>query len=1812
MPLRLSRATSREEADEELRAGLAGACLLYSLPDPSSPHGAAHFALAVRLHREVRHASLSARPTDAARERRSETPPLAMQRQMSGSLSRLLGRPRPALAAAAAAAAAAPPAPLPAALPPPAALAHPPPPHPFLDDVAALVAELSRSRCYLDVPSDTVPHGVLRTLLVLRPFVVLPTRRLGFLLCYPAGGSLGLCALEIDVQAAEYTLLPCWPNLTVRLRATALSLREFVRMGRGARREKAKRGATWSGDESPVLRTQQGAMEQLKANGGALSSTMSACSSRMLWGAKGACPGLLCPRQGATEWGGRRLKEMSRWLGGGGRGVGGRKGLAGERRGAGRRLGGKLLDETASDGSTGGAPHAEAAPSDEPAAPPPASRASTPPPPPPAGFQVLLRSHRAVRQSASSTELRAASRRALRLSASSHALRPPPAEAPAAPAVRAALAAASSLAVRVAAMEGAVLEAEEAELSELLRSLWRRAEAEAGGEAEAEEWVGAGAMAALVEVLLLLRRGWRVVGEGSMRPEEREGGGEEGAAPSDAEDEAAWSSRSEESPAASLVEDVVLAMGRRVPAWRRLLDALPAAAVGAASAELCSLCLRGLALRAARPALLAALAAWRARAPLLRAFCGSGGVPLLVELLAADDDEPPLAADARRGEAERTAARAAACRLLAAALRDDPRAAPAAPLVDALVREEARACRPSPPPPPPPAAASPPRTPSTPPLAPRRPPPPPSRLLASALRPLAGGGAVLRLLCERLAAALAAPSSAELPAALRAAAVFLRHCAAAHTCAQLDGLLLPPLAAAARWAAGGVLPALRRADADAAVEWAERAVALLRLADAAAAAARAAAWPEGCALLLSWASLFTTPDAIAWHLELCTLLLPLDATPTPLAASARALRGGAALDEWCHALLDHTAECAHLLRPAPRDDSPQAWECLLAAAPSASPPRDRPSAWLPFWHAAHPLLSRLATRAYAPAGSWPLCAASESAVLSLLALPPPPALAAAAALVDALYRRFVGLYARLERLLAARRRHAAARRRHAAACARCLAALRALAAARALHATAPAFASLGVLRFLAAELSLEVDADAPPPPPWAARAAADAPHVSSDESDGEPSPPRPPPPPRLSPPVPRLLLAPPPAAAPPARRRSESSPAAPQGAPPPPPPPAAEEAARWASPSLVRSGPFASVCTAQESLPIFALPIERGRRFTPPPPRLPRSQPVSCGGMSESVYAHKRAARPFYESEALHLAALQLILCLLVTPSQMGLERGAVDKPLDDEGDAALIRQTPRASAALSPLLLLRAHLNHKSNAPLLAPLYHAAAEMGECHAHLLRLLCAAFFPPPLYRTGRCLARGAYGAVCACDLSPPLAPPCALAVKLVPVRVDRFSKSNLPEVLAEALVLLRLRAQPQVSQLFDFGTDGASFWLVMRRYDGTLRDWARGAARPLPHLLHAYAQAVDIAQMLARHCVNHFDIKADNFLIAPDDMPRDDPSVLDGAPRLVIADFGVSKLYAEAEEGYTSRDRGTEFIKSPEMLVVANKSHVPAGDDAGVNSRSDVWSIGCLLFEVLTGEYLFMEKDWTSFYLRVTSTDLPLLSEAKANLLAPSYAAEVAAFLHFVLQRDPSSRPTISEVSLHFASMRARLVGDAAAAPLPPPAARAAPFPRPPPAERCALRCRQALSAAPSPPLAMAELSEGVYLAARLPAARCAQLASAGVQQVVCFRRCLSAETLARLEGISVVQVDEPMCVEKTLGLLRELAASRGAVIVGDPRFSGPGSLAAAHLIVAKGFSAYEAILSVRDACPECTFDAEYLVLVEESIPGPTAARRSI
>jgi eukaryotic-like serine/threonine-protein kinase len=141
---------------------------------------------------------------------------------------------------------------------------------------------------------------------------------------------------------------------------------------------------------------------------------------------------------------------------------------------------------------------------------------------------------------------------------------------------------------------------------------------------------------------------------------------------------------------------------------------------------------------------------------------------------------------------------------------------------------------------------------------------------------------------------------------------------------------------------------------------------------------------------------------------------------------------------------------------------------------------------------------------------------------------------------------------------------------------------------------------------------------------------------------------------------------------------------------------------------------------------------------------------------------------------------------------------------------------------------------------------------------------------------------------------------------------------------------------PHILTLLDSGEAAGQLWFTMPYVEGeSLRDRLRREVQ-LPvnaaiQIARELALALDYAH---RHGVVHRDIKPENILLS------------DG--QALIADFGVAKALGEAGEQLTATGLaiGTPAYMSPEQ----------ASGDRRVDARSDIYSLGCVLYEMLAGE----------------------------------------------------------------------------------------------------------------------------------------------------------------------------------------------------------------------------------------------------------------
>jgi eukaryotic-like serine/threonine-protein kinase len=160
---------------------------------------------------------------------------------------------------------------------------------------------------------------------------------------------------------------------------------------------------------------------------------------------------------------------------------------------------------------------------------------------------------------------------------------------------------------------------------------------------------------------------------------------------------------------------------------------------------------------------------------------------------------------------------------------------------------------------------------------------------------------------------------------------------------------------------------------------------------------------------------------------------------------------------------------------------------------------------------------------------------------------------------------------------------------------------------------------------------------------------------------------------------------------------------------------------------------------------------------------------------------------------------------------------------------------------------------------------------------------------------------------------------------------------------AEAAAISKLH-HPHTVQVFDFGTANGALYLIMEYVKGVDlgRMIERDGPMPWSRAAPVLAQICSALQEAHELGIVHRDLKPENVLITRTAGGRDYAKVLD---------FGLAKLeQRQVPTSTTDKQQivGTPYFMAPEQI---------RGDD--VDARSDIYSFGALMFELLTGKHLF-------------------------------------------------------------------------------------------------------------------------------------------------------------------------------------------------------------------------------------------------------------
>jgi serine/threonine protein kinase len=207
--------------------------------------------------------------------------------------------------------------------------------------------------------------------------------------------------------------------------------------------------------------------------------------------------------------------------------------------------------------------------------------------------------------------------------------------------------------------------------------------------------------------------------------------------------------------------------------------------------------------------------------------------------------------------------------------------------------------------------------------------------------------------------------------------------------------------------------------------------------------------------------------------------------------------------------------------------------------------------------------------------------------------------------------------------------------------------------------------------------------------------------------------------------------------------------------------------------------------------------------------------------------------------------------------------------------------------------------------------------------------------------------------------------------------------------IREAQVAAQLH-HPNIVTIHDIIFTPETGFIVMEFIEGTtLQSLLKKERLPLPVAIEVTAQVGSALQYAHEHKIIHRDIKPANIMITPSYEAR-------------ITDFGIAKSDGSTHLTMSGSLVGTPDYMSPEQAK---------GEEA--DARSDIFSLGCVLFECVVGEKPFKGGSLTGVLLSIVNSD-PLQAKAFKALKVPP---QLEAVLSRALAKDPDKRyPAAAEL----------------------------------------------------------------------------------------------------------------------------------------------------------------------------------------------------
>ncbi|HEU4930724.1 MAG TPA: protein kinase [Pyrinomonadaceae bacterium] len=219
---------------------------------------------------------------------------------------------------------------------------------------------------------------------------------------------------------------------------------------------------------------------------------------------------------------------------------------------------------------------------------------------------------------------------------------------------------------------------------------------------------------------------------------------------------------------------------------------------------------------------------------------------------------------------------------------------------------------------------------------------------------------------------------------------------------------------------------------------------------------------------------------------------------------------------------------------------------------------------------------------------------------------------------------------------------------------------------------------------------------------------------------------------------------------------------------------------------------------------------------------------------------------------------------------------------------------------------------------------------------------------------------------------------------------------------------------PNILTIHEVGTDDGRHYIATEFIDGsTLRRTVAAQQLEIPQVLDIAVQVASALEEAHSAGIVHRDIKPDNIMVRRNGYVK-------------VLDFGLAKLTETVDRTPSDAEASTRVLIQTDAGVVMGTSHYMSPEQARgkpVDARSDIWSLGVVIYEMVAGRTPFEGETSTDVIVAITQKEPAPLAR-----FAPNVPAELDWIVMKALRKDRDERyQTIKELITDLRRLKQRL-----------------------------------------------------------------------------------------------------------------------------------------------------------------------------------------